>query len=227
MKKGIILFLTAWCCTSCLKKEVVDNKQTPQKVEKETEVEKFSIKPEDHENLVEWMAYYQERENTFSLGRFEKDREKYSKHFMKGSVSGTFDDAFNPIYEPFLVYRKDRKQYIDLDSYAWELDENELDFDVDQEINWVDVEKKTVTRIGFTGPGFTIENAFWKNDSVAVLLGRGLFDEGPKLFINEINLVTQTGKLFISQDTLRFTNAFKLDYTEYRIQKKGLKYKTP
>jgi hypothetical protein len=90
---------------------------------------------------------------------------------LTGNVKGSFDPEFDPVYGPFLVWSPDRTKYVDLDSYSWELKEGKVQpFGPDQEIDLVDVNKKTVRRIAFRGPSQTVENAAWKDDQTLLLL---------------------------------------------------------
>jgi len=120
--------------------------------------------------LVDWLAYYQAQDSTFSLDRFEFESID-TLRFMQGSVKGSFDEGYDPIYNDFIVLNTAKDQYIDFDSYQWSVGKHKTaQFSPDQEINWVDVNKKTVTRIGFLGPSQWVENAFWENKSTIVLL---------------------------------------------------------
>jgi len=168
----------------------------------------LSLSPNNTLNL--WLSSYIKTDKNFSLENFNFSYED-TVDFIEGSVFGTFDKEFNQVYLPFLIYNNNKQKYIDIDSYRWILDEdNEIIFSPDQEINLVDLQKKTVTRIGFNGPSEWAEDAFWENDSIVVFLENN-YDNIPlivKLNIN--NGIIKTYKY-------KFVVASEVYYTEKRI----------
>lgn len=104
---------------------------------------------------------------------------------INGSVLPTYNKAFDSVYLPFLVYSPDKTRYIDFDSYQWFLEKGEPQFNVDQEIDLVDVKNKTVRRLAFRGPSAVVEEVYWKDNNTVVLLE--IFD-GKKLVVSEVNL---------------------------------------
>lgn len=130
----------------------------------------LALDPANHLALQDWISYYKALQRNFSIDDFMYE-DTYPLEVMEGSVPGSFDREFDIRYSDFLVYNSDSTRYIDFDSYHWSLDANNQPlFSPDQEINVVNIPKKTVTRIGFRGPSYWVEDAFWKNDSVIVLL---------------------------------------------------------
>jgi hypothetical protein len=179
--------------------------------------ERFDLEKNSNPTLSEWVNYYQNLEPNFSLNSFEF-KSNDTLVIGQGNVFGNFDKNFDKIYSDFLVYRDDRKQYVDFDSYNWMLNENNLlDFSPDQEINLVDIKNKTVNRIAFRGPSQWVENVFWQNDSTIVLLENN-YEKQPNIL--KFNLKNKTIKTFIYRDTLNFES----EYSKLRFKQKGLSY---
>ena len=163
MKQLSILLLVSAFLHAC--SETRPNKSTTESSERQ-----LKIYNNQDKHLVDWLSYYQYEDSTFSLESFEFESID-TLQFMQGSVKGSFDEGYDSIYNDYLVLNAAKDQYIDFDSYQWSLDENKKPmFSPDQEINWVDINKKTVTRIGFLGPSQWVEDAFWENKSTVVLL---------------------------------------------------------
>lgn len=148
-----------------------------------------------------WKNYYQsEVDSTFNVNKFEFSSED-SLHIIPSNILATFDSAYNNVYSPFLIYNSSKTKYIDLDSYQWSLHPvtNEIVWEADQEINLVDLIDKNVSRIGFLGPSFTVEDAFWQNDSIVILL-QNSYDRVPS--IQKINFKSAKKFNYIYTDTL-------------------------
>src|SRR5690606_22506683 len=95
------------------------------------------------------------------------------------------------------------------------IDENgEPLFSVDQEINLIDIEKKTVNRIAFRGSIEWVEDAFWENDSTVILLENN-YEKQP--IITKIDIKNKLVLTYYYGDTLDF----KSDYTKLRFKRKG------
>ena len=125
--------------------------------------------------------------------------------------------GFNEIYKPFLVFNQSKTQYLDFDSYNWFVDAHgNASFDADQQVVVVDLKNNTAKQIAFLGPSFWIEEAYWKGDSVAVLLGNS-YDKVP--FINVYNFKKNRMKYYEYPDTLRF----KTTYSTIRLRNRGIK----
>lgn len=167
--------------------------------------------------LSEWVNYYQNLEPDFSLNSFEF-KSNDTLVIRQGNVFGNYDKNFDKIYSDFLIYRDDKEQYVDFDSYNWMLNENNKpDFSPDQEINLVDIKNKTVNRIAFRGPSQWVENVFWQNDSTIVFLENN-YEKQPTIL--KLNLKNKSIKTFIYQDTLKFES----EYSKLRFKQKGLSY---
>jgi hypothetical protein len=165
--------------------------------------------------LNDWVSYYQKKEPNFSLNKFEF-KSIDTLNIIPGNVVAIFDSSFEKIYSNFLIYQNSREKYIDFDSYSWVLDKNgDLLFSPDQEINLVDINKKTVHRIAFRGPSQWVENIFWNNDSTVVLLENN-YDKQP--VITKIDLTKKSIKTFIYLDQLDFES----EYSKRRFMKFGI-----
>ncbi|PCJ64899.1 MAG: hypothetical protein COA58_11545 [Bacteroidetes bacterium] len=166
--------------------------------------------------LLNWSNYYKSLDSSFSLGNFSLERTD-TLNFIRGNVFGIFDEEFDPIYTDFIVFSPNQKRYIDFDSYQWTIDKDNIPiFSPDQEINLIDLNKQTITRIGFNGPLQWVENAFWENDSTIVLLKNS--SEG-ELIISKIDILNRYQKIFKYQGTLHVNSK----YSELRLSSKGLK----
>lgn len=202
-------------CTYSNKKKT----EVTEKISNKLNVDKEHLKLEKNSNITlsEWINFYVKSEPNFSLDKFEF-RSKNKLDVIKGNVFGNFDSNFDQIYSDFLIFRADKAKYVDFDSYSWSLSENnELLFSPDQEINLIDIEKKTVDRIAFRGPSKWTENIFWQNDSIVVLL-ENTYEKQPVITTIDIN--SMSIKTFIYSDTLNFES----DYTKLRLEKLGLQY---
>ncbi|SMC35428.1 hypothetical protein [Moheibacter sediminis] len=176
-----------------------------------------SMSFEQNPTMKGWLGFYKKENPDMGLGNFEL--QKTSKlDMMEGSVSGTFDSDFDSVYMPFLVFNPSKTMYIDLDSYNWVLDENGIAmFEADQEVNLVNLKDKTVKRIGFYGPSYWAEDAFWMNDSVFVLLENS--DQNETSF-QLINLQENSTSSYINTKPLKIREDF---YNDLRLNRKGVK----
>jgi hypothetical protein len=218
MKSLIYIFAVLILLFSCSQlKEKKEQKQFSKTTDLETLSEKLNLGANSDKTFEDWINYYKTIEQTFSLNLFDFQSVD-SLIFIQGNVLGSFDNNFDSIYSDFLVYRSDKKQYVDFDSYQWTLDENKKpSFSPDQEINLIDTENQTVKRIGFRGPSQWVENAFWENDSTIVLLENS-YEKHP--LISKIDLKNKIIRTFKYRNSL----SFESQYSELRFRKKGLKY---
>src|SRR5690606_8691900 len=105
---------------------------------------------------------------------------------IEGSVYGIFDEEFDTIYRDFLIYSENKDKYIDFDSYWWFVYDGEISFEADQEVNLVNINEKTVERIGFSGSSEWIEDAVWLNENTVVLVGNN-HENTPFIRLVDIN----------------------------------------
>ncbi|MDR2206858.1 MAG: hypothetical protein LBE36_11970 [Flavobacteriaceae bacterium] len=208
---NLAVFFTLFSCTNTNAQKTNHNLENF----KENTID-FKLDTNSNDVLKEWFAYYQSQEDKFSLDNFIFNEENTINE-IRGNICGIFDDCFDNRFVDFLVYSPDKKRYIDFDSYSIILDENNVaDFEIDQEINVVDIEKKTITRIVFYGSSQWVEDAFWENDSTIILL-----ENSPEqiLSIEIYDLNTKRMKKYKYKKSLDFTS----DYSIQRLNKKGIK----
>lgn len=160
----------------------------------------------NHLTLSKWVDYYQNLEPKFSLDGFEfKSRE--TSDIIQGTVPSNYDKNFDSVYCNFLIYRDDRKQYIDFDSYSWSLESGEILWSPDQEINLVDVKNKTVQRIAFRGPSQWVENVFWQDNTTVILLENN-YKKQPAIL--KLDLKNKSIVTFMYKDTLSFDSTYTI-----------------
>lgn len=169
--------------------------------------------------LNQWLGYYKKAEPNFSLSNFNLTTED-SLHIISGNVFGVFDKEYDDIYNSFLIYSSDKTKYVDFDSYHWAVDEDgERSFSPDQEINLIDINDKTVKRIGFRGSYQWVEDAFWKNDSIIVLLEN---DDEKQPWISLLDIKNGIVRTFKYDGSLEF----ETNYAEQRFKQIGIKNTT-
>jgi len=219
MKSIIYILLLLILFSSCSKDEVKSSSRIAIKTVS------FTIKPkikvpsiESSAVLTDWMEYYQSFDPTISLDSFSLEGMRYG-NFIPGNIFGNFDERYDDIYDSFIIYSPNGNKYIDFDSYQWHIDEDEnIINSIDQEVNLVDIENETVTRIDFNGPTVWVENAYWKNDSIVVLLENSFENI---LRINEVNIISEEVYVFRNYISIFIES----EYWRLRLKKKGLKFK--
>ncbi len=176
MKKIIYfaLIFLSFQFQSCVdkKKEILEKKSQP---EQAISLSKYILSKKINTNatLLNWNKHYVDFvDKDFNLKNFNfKSDDSLTR--IKGSVYGSFDKDFDAIYLSFLIYSPNKKQYLDIDSYGWQVDDKstkEVTFSPDQEISLVDLESKKIERIAFNGPSQWVEDAFWINETTLVFL---------------------------------------------------------
>lgn len=165
------------------KKETVSQAQSAKKVEK---INSKNFHSDNNETLKNWLDYYKTFDPDFNLDNFEFESES-SFGKTAGNIYGIYDKEFNNLYSDFLIYSPDRKKYIDIDSNHWILDEDgNPGFEVDQEINLVDIPYKKIEKIKFYGSSNWVEDAYWKDDHTIVLLENS-DDQKPAITQMDVN----------------------------------------
>ncbi len=166
--------------------------------------------------LTRWLTHYQSNNPTFNEEKFTST-EVSPIAYSESKTIILNEEEFNEIYKPFLIFNKNGNFYLDIDSYKWEVaNDGNISFEADQEVSLVDYRMKTARRIAFFGPSYTVEEAYWKGDSVAVLLGNS-YEKVP--FMLKFNFKNNTQEYFSTKDTLQFETS----YYETRLKKMGLK----
>ncbi len=175
------------------------------------------VTPEIKDSILQkWSAYYEQSNPNFNTDLF-KLTQTSPITFNKTSVKILNKKRFNEIYKPFLVFSKSGEQYLDFDSYQWSIGpDGAASFEADQQVALVDLRSKTAKQIAFFGPSYWVEEAYWKGDSVAVLLGNS-YEKVP--FKSEYNFKNNTLKYFQYPDTLQFDKP----YSQVRLEKKGIR----
>lgn len=176
----------------------------------------LKIPKEEDSILTAWSQYYQKENSNFKSELFQL-KETFPISYRESSVDILHQKGFNEIYKPFLVFNESRDHYLDFDSYNWFIDPNgNAGYEADQQVVVVDLEKKSAKQIAFFGPSFWVEDAYWKSDSVVVLLGNS-YEKIP--FKMEFNFKTNKAKNYIYPDTLKF----ETPYSKIRLRSKGIK----
>lgn len=212
MKRPIILlWLLIFSCSD--KKEKVNNSHLPEKPDPSV----MERKPQpENKALDSWVNYYKKTNPDFSADKFALSNTSAITYYPS-NVKVMNEEGFNEIYKPFFVFNESKTHYLDFDSYQWNIAaDGSASFEADQEVALVDYKNKTAQRIAFFGPSFTVEEAYWKGDSVAVLLGNS-YEKVPCMM--KYNFKKKTVENFQYPDTLKFD----IPYSKVRLQKFGIK----
>lgn len=165
------------------KKETVNQLHSAKKFER---IDSKNFQPDNNKTLKYWADYYKALDPDFNLENFEFVSES-SFDKTAGNIYGSYDKEFDKLYSDFLIYSPDRKKYIDIDSNHWILDEDRNPgFEVDQEINLIDIANKKIERIKFYGSSNWVEDAYWKDDHTIVLLENS-DDQKPAITQMDVN----------------------------------------
>lgn len=142
---------------------------------------------------------------------FDWSRFKYKLSWQEDSLlSSPFTPAktFFTNYGAFLKYSPDSSRFIDLDSYNIDIRKDNQGRYIgtaggpDTEVNLVDPKSKKRTRLLFMGPGGSVEDAFWTDNSNLVIIGTQENEEnaGRKVTVWKINLQDTTFDLYELDD---------------------------
>ncbi len=205
-----LLLLLLFSCDQKMKPKSEPKANLPKKANSQNFIPKNEVK------LQPWFTYYKTIDTTFKFENFVL-KETTPISYQKSTIFILNEMGFNETYKPFLIFNKTKEKYIDFDSYQWFLDNNgSANFEADQQVVLVNWKKKEAQQIAFFGPSYWIEDAFWKEDSVVVLLGNS-YEKVP--FIMEFNLLKNKKKYYQYSDTIKFENA----YSKVRLRSKGIK----
>lgn len=173
---------------------------------------------ESNETLKNWLEFYKNAQTPINLSNFTlKPNRKLE--LKEGHIKANYEPGFDSTYEPFLIYNPSKTMYLDIDSYNWFLDkEGVAQFDADSEINLVNLNDKTVSRIAFYGPSSWVDDAFWMSDSVFVLLENN-YENLPSLQV--YNLKKKMISTYNYSDSAR--NRIPTKYLKKRLADKGIK----
>lgn len=207
MLKNFLFFLSLILFLSCERKE---------KNISETAIDSTSLDipkpPSSHgefqnsrERLEKWVNYYRSKKSDFRLENFQKV-DTFKIFLQPAVITPSFSLKFDKRYRAFLAYNADSSRYVDIDSYLLHFSKNGgVDYNTDQEIAIVDLNKKSVNRILFYGPSFWVEDAFFRNDSILMILENNN-DKVPGY--QEINLNTMISTAYTYKDTLNFDSKY-------------------
>lgn len=210
--KGLIL-ISLLLIFSCNQKEKYS--AIPIKKEQKSVIGKES---QPHKLLYNqpWFNFYRQENPDFNPELFQL-KQTAPISYQESSVTVMNEKGFNEVYKPFLIFNESKTKYIDFDSYQWFLEPDDtVGFEADQQVVLVDYKNKTARQIAFFGPSFWIEDAFWKGDSVAVLLGN-TYEQVP--FMMKYNFDKNEVQNFQYPDTLKVETS----YSKIRLRKNGIK----
>ncbi len=172
-----------------------------------SETQYFEIKNAENSILKTWIDYYTTLDPSFSISNFILFHVD-TLILQKGNIIGSFDSRFDNRFFPLLVFNENKSKYIDFDSYQILLDSNNFaDFALDQEVNLVDLRENTIIRLYFCSESHFVENAFWENEDVIILL-EGSIPNVPR--IKKIDLLKQTIESFEYLDTLETESKYSI-----------------
>jgi hypothetical protein len=205
-------FLETDFCTRTQPFNMEESKEIESNLIAETNDRTFAM--DINETLQTWVNYYKSFDKDFSLQNFIFERVGTINE-MQGTICAIFDKCFDSRLAEFLIFSPNKKKYVDLDTYGMSLTkDNEADFEIDQAVNVVDIDKRTNTRIFFLGSVGRAEDTFWESDSSFVLLLN--IDYLPRIGIIDLN--TKLIKYYEYRSVLDF----KSHYYYERLRKKGV-----
>ncbi len=160
-----------------------------------------------------WLKYYEFRDPNFSDQNFTKE-EDYVLSIQPTNSIGIWDSAYRKEYFPFLEFSPDSAKYIDIHSYAWEKHPSgKIIYNADQEVILGDIPNKKAYRLLYYGPSYWVEDAYFKNDSVVVLMENS--SENIPAY-QEVNIRNGKAQYYVYNSALNF----KSNYLQDRITPK-------
>lgn len=212
--KSFLMPLLFVIIISCADKKEKDSPKSEPAAPETTEKPK-TVKPQDSA-LVSWLSHYRKENPDFDEKNFILTSTS-AISYNPSNVVVMNKKSFNEIYKPFFIFNDSKNKYLDFDSYHWFVSKDgNASFEADQQVALVDMKEKSAVQIAFFGPSYRIEEAFWKGDSTAVLLGNS-YEKVP--FMMKFNFPKNTVQHFQSRDTLKFD----VPYSQIRLQKFGIK----
>lgn len=213
-KTYLVLFFFGLVIISCRNEK--NNQEEPNSYSESEYLQPEELEQLDDTVLHRWSQFYQQEDTAFRLSAFVPG-DSVTVSPMKGTIKTVNDPGFDPLYSEFLIYSPDNRRYIDFDSYLWHLNANgDPDFEVDQEINLVDVQTDSVTRIGFLGPSYRIEDVIWLDESRVLLLGN---QEGNQPYLQQLDLTTFEGIVFRYPTKIHSENEYHLQRIQSLLRK--------
>lgn len=127
-------------------------------------------------NLQPWLDRTT-RQNTFRLDNF-----RYADNWVEDSLiitqASNLNAQFYKDYKHLLIFSPDSSRVLDMGTYGTQLTRHDngqvstVQGEPDSEIAVLDRATRKRRRIFFFGPGTSIEQGFWMNDSTIVLAGK-------------------------------------------------------
>jgi hypothetical protein len=126
-------------------------------------------------NLQPWL------ERTTQQRELRLDQFRYADNWVEDSLvvsPANLSPVFYKVYKQVLVFSPDSSKVLDLGSYGAVLEKsssgknNIVQGEPDSEVAVLDRLKRQRRRIFFFGPGTSIEQGFWMNDTTIVLAGK-------------------------------------------------------
>lgn len=159
-------------------------------------------------NLRLWVEFYQHKNSAFDVGNLAFTATQKSK-LMTSSFEMSKD--FNEQYGKWLIPSPNKQRLLDLYSYNLVMERDKLGkwnctgLNADSEVSVIDPSAKTKTRLLFLGPGTSIENGFWLDDTNVVIVGISTNNQynAPNPILWQVNLATQEIDQFDYLDNLK------------------------
>jgi len=171
-----------------------------------------------------WFVFYQKQLPNLNLSDFSCAYKKKKVDTRPGNILPDWDSKFSKCQKVFVINSPNKKFYLDLLSYMVIFNEQNDScivngFDVDQEVNIVNRQKLTVTRIGFFGPDLFVEDAMWFDDQKFILMGFiGNTESELKLFIEFIDIRKKESSMLVSERFPKMYDKFILN--RFKLKKK-------
>jgi hypothetical protein len=172
-----------------------------------------------------WFVFYQKQLPKLRLSDFSCAYNKKKIDTRPGNIVPDWDTKFSKCQKVFVINSPNKNIYLDLLSYMVIFNEQNDScivngFDVDQEVNIVNRQKKSVTRIGFFGPDLFVEDAMWFDDQKFILLGFiGNTESELKLFIEFIDIRKNESSMIVSERFSKMYDKFILNRFELKKKK--------
>ncbi|MDO5510194.1 MAG: hypothetical protein Q4F57_05820 [Weeksellaceae bacterium] len=213
LQKTVVLSLCAIVLFSC------DSRETQPA---DTVIATEPTPPEETESLYtdrafnQWKMYYSERDVDMTSGNFELDN-TIDVVPENATSAAMWEPGFDPVYLPYLAFNADSSMYVDIHSYKWKAYEGEeIAINPDQEVMLVNRKDKTKKRLFFYGPTFWVEDAYFKNDSIVVLMENN--DERLPAY-QELNIRTMKSDYYVLKESVNFDS----DYLNRIVTRRGIK----
>lgn len=160
----------------------------------------------------QWKMYYSDRDVDMTSGNFELEN---TVDVVPETATSTamWESGFDQVYIPFLAFNADSSKYVDIHSYKWKRTaDGEIAINPDQEVMLVDRKTQSKKRLFFNGPSFWVEDAYFKNDSIVILMENS--DERIPAY-QELNINTMKSDYYILKEQVTFDS----DYLNHIVRR--------